>query len=322
MNKLIYFILIIVALFLSCDDFFEEELDDKTVTLIAPSDALSTSNSSFTFWWDEVDGASKYNLQIVSPDFNGIEKLVLDTNITNTQFEVQLYPGDFEWRVKAFNGASETSFTTYSLKVDSSLNLSGANVLLSSPADFTATKDTNIDFSWEQVYNATDYTIKIRKGSWDNGEGELLDETDNSTTYAYEFIDDGTYIWGVMATNGNFSSQYSKREITIDREVPDVPNQTSPDHGETIMDNSVIFNWTRNSDSGSPILEEIVIGTDSTFNSGIIKEISGLDLTHTENFSVPEGSSEKYYWKIRSIDAAGNESAFTDFRRFTVKNEK
>ena len=49
------------------------------------------------------------------------------------------------------------------------------------------------------------------------------------------------------------------------------------------------------------------------------------DLTTIEILGIAaraENEAAKYYWKIKSVDAAGNEGAFTDFRRFSIKNEK
>ncbi len=324
MNKLFYILIIGLVIFIGCDDFFDEDLKDISVVLVAPADELETSNSSFTFWWNEVDGASKYNLQIVSPNFEVIEKLVLDTNLTGTQFEVQLYPGFFQWRVKAFNGSSETLYTTYSLSVDSSLDLTGQDIILLSPTDNFATNDSLLEFTWENKPNAEYYTFRIKSGDWATGDDVISPKIvyDTKTTENSEDLGDGAYSWAVQANNSISSTLFKSRAFIIDRVTPALPNQTSPTNGETITGTSVTFTWSRPADSGSAILEDIIVATDSTFNTGVVKEQSGLDLTYSTSFDVSAGNSMKYYWKLKSIDAAGNEGSYTDFRRFTVKNEK
>ena len=324
MNKLFYILIIGLVLFLGCDDFFEEELEDKSVVLLAPTDGVETSNSSFTFWWDEVEGASKYNLQIVSPTFEAIEKLVLDTNLTENQFEVQLYAGLFEWRVKAFNGSSETPYTIYSVSVDSSLDLSGQDIVLLSPSENYATNESSVNFTWENKPNTEYYTFRIKSGDWATGDDVISPKIvyDNETAENSEELGDGAYSWAVQANNSTSSTLFKSRSFIIDRIAPGLPDLKSPTHGETITGTSVTFTWSHPADAGSDITEDIIIATDSTFASGIVKEEFGLNSTYTRSFDVSSGSSKKYYWKLRSIDDAGNEGAYTDFRRFTVKNEK
>jgi len=319
MKRLMFLFVLGCIVIAACDDFFEEDLEGKVVTLIAPGDGLATSNSSFTFWWEEVDGASKYNLQIVSPDFNTIEKLVLDTNISKNQFDVQLYPGNFQWRVKAFNSASETVYTTYTLSVDSSLDLSGAEVILSLPANQYATNDTNVNFSWQQVYNANEYRIKIRENNWASGEVIISDFSEDNS-YEGE-LPEGFFVWGVQALNDNSASPFQTRELYVDLTNPQKPSMISPSQGAT-TGTDVTFTWSRADDSGSPVSDSLIVSTDSTFTGDMDVAIFTTSTSYSANFDVAAGSSQKYYWRVRSIDAAGNKSDVINFRRFTVKNEK
>lgn len=110
----------------SCSAFFEEDISDRQVVLLAPSDGLKTSSMSPVFWWEYMDGADFYNLQIVSPEFAFTERLVLDTIITGNKLQYRLYPGNFEWRVSANNSAFSTPFTTFSLIVDTVATVSTA----------------------------------------------------------------------------------------------------------------------------------------------------------------------------------------------------
>ena len=55
--------------FLRCDDIFEDDISTENISLYAPSDSIVTKIITHTFWWEEVEGADEYNLQIVTPDF-------------------------------------------------------------------------------------------------------------------------------------------------------------------------------------------------------------------------------------------------------------
>jgi len=107
----------VVLLFIGCDDIFEADLSGEVVVIIAPKDELQTEIQSNTFWWDTVEGAEGYNLQIVSPSFDDILRLELDTSIAINQFLYTLEPGDYQWRVCAFNYTSETAYLMHTLTI-------------------------------------------------------------------------------------------------------------------------------------------------------------------------------------------------------------
>lgn len=319
MNRLIY-ILIIIVVIAACDDFFDEDLSGKTVELVGPADGIETSSTSFTFWWNEVDGASKYNLQVVSPSFEAIEKLVLDTNLTETKYEYQLYPGSFQWRVMAFNGSSETEYTTYTLTVDSTLDLSTTTVILSAPDADYATSDTSVEFSWQSISIAEEYKIRLVMGDWETGSLKAEEETTDDYI-SLGLVSEGTYAWGVRAENIYSVSKYGISTLIIDRTDPQNPTLDSPDPAEEV-DIEVTFSWIRNEDSGSPIVKDsLFISTDQDFTTDL-EEIVSVETSHKKEFNVSQGSSQTYYWRVKSIDAAGNVSNYSSTREFTVKNEK
>ena len=57
---------------IGCRDIIEEDLSEATIALNAPGNNLTSTSLTQTFWWDEVVGATFYNIQIVSPNFNNI----------------------------------------------------------------------------------------------------------------------------------------------------------------------------------------------------------------------------------------------------------
>ncbi|HAF28408.1 MAG TPA: hypothetical protein DCG75_05105 [Bacteroidales bacterium] len=319
MNKLYYILIVGLLIFVACDDFFDEDLKDKSVNLIAPTDGLETSNTSFTFWWDEVEGASKYNLQIVSPNFDVIEKLVLDTNLTANQYNFQLYPGMFQWRVKAMNGSSETPYTTYSLSVDSSLDLSGQDIILLLPISNFASNESSVSFTWEEKPNAEYYTFRIKSGDWATGDDVISPKIvyEAETTQSFEDLSEGEYFWGVRAENSISSSLYSSRSFIIDQTAPQKPTLNSPGQGAETTTN-VTFSWTRPDESGSGITDSLYVSTDSTFVVNHEISIESSQTSYSATFDI-SGTSQKFYWRVRSIDAAENKSDYSVTRRFTVK---
>ena len=91
----------------------EKVLTNEKITLLAPTNNLISTDSNATFYWNEVNGATKYQLQIVSPKFDSISKVYADTIITKNLFLFSLNKGKkYQWRVRAKNSSSETEFST------------------------------------------------------------------------------------------------------------------------------------------------------------------------------------------------------------------
>ena len=118
-----YFIqlLIIVSLLLaSCDDFFEDDISDKTIQVICPSDKIEISSNKIFFVWSEEDGVEKYHVVIVSPSFDKAQQLVCDTILTSNKMELQLPKGDYQWSIQAenFGYKSLINYLTFKITVD------------------------------------------------------------------------------------------------------------------------------------------------------------------------------------------------------------
>ena len=94
-----------------CEEALETVLTEKNVVLQAPANKIKTSDPNQTFYWDFMDGASEFQLQIVSPKFDSIARLITDTIITKNQFPLEMQAGNYQWRVKAINNSSSTKFT-------------------------------------------------------------------------------------------------------------------------------------------------------------------------------------------------------------------
>jgi hypothetical protein len=76
----------------SCSDIIEPAISKSTVTLEAPVSQYQSISYSVGFWWDEVDHALSYHLQVVTPDFTHPGKLVLDTAIKKILSHIILIP--------------------------------------------------------------------------------------------------------------------------------------------------------------------------------------------------------------------------------------
>ncbi|MGZ4159081.1 MAG: hypothetical protein ACXVPZ_17950, partial [Bacteroidia bacterium] len=78
---LILFLTGITWLLSSCGDLIEPSIKNSTVILEAPVNQYPSTSYTVNFWWDQVDNALTYHLQVVTPTFASPGSLVLDTII-------------------------------------------------------------------------------------------------------------------------------------------------------------------------------------------------------------------------------------------------
>jgi hypothetical protein len=95
----------------SCAEVIEKSIANKTIIVNSPVNNLISTDSLQTFHWDQLEGATSYQLQIVSPDFDSIARFIADTTIQINFFFFPLNPGKYQWRVSAFNQNTATPFS-------------------------------------------------------------------------------------------------------------------------------------------------------------------------------------------------------------------
>jgi hypothetical protein len=315
-KKLIAAVFVIMIGFSACQkDLIVKDITDKNVTALSPPDGYNTPNNSITFWWEEVDGAEKYNVQIVSPSFSNIQQLITDTSVTTDKFTKVLTPGTYQWRVRATNNGGETPWTTRTLTIDTSSNLSYAAVILLSPADSFYTNASSVTLSWASVNNATTYELSTS--------GVSSTSANYSTTSAVlSFANEGMVTWSVRAENSFSFSPPSSRKIFIDRTAPLTINLNSSYPPTTpAVPADTLFKWTPLSDSYKDVIEI----SDDGFVSSLLKRdtvmttVSGsrtYPITST-NFTPTTGIT--YSWRIKSIDKAGNVGSYCTAKTFSVQ---
>jgi predicted secreted protein len=302
---------VITSIFLvyACSDFFELTLTKKAITLVAPGNGATLSTPAVTFWWDSVPGATKYEVQIVSPSFTNIQYLVVDSTISGgVLFSYTLTPGKYQWRMRAINSSSSTSLCDpYSFSVDSSLNLANQAVQIFSPINNYGssylTNKFSVNFSWSPVAYANSYLFQIV------GPGVNYHNDTASTNISYTFPNGGTYTWSVQAINNNSTSVANQYTIYIDNYFPTPPTPTSPGNGSTTSTgvSFVTFQWAAQQPEtlgAISITDSLYVFNDPNLDSTFLAVRPGSTSLIDSGFAV----GHTYYWQISAIDTAGNRS--------------
>ncbi len=310
MKKAIFIILcpLLVVIFYGCEEFIEKDLTGKKITILAPADSLGISITTITFWWEEIEGALDYNVQVVSPAFDKAEMLWADTLVAGNKFDLSLVPGDYQWRVKGQNGSSETNFTVASFVIDSGLDLSKETIILRSPSDNATSNNLSQVFKWNKLYNADEYRFRILNSDNTPLKDEVIRGSESSS---FEFTEDGSYIWSVRGQNDISNTLYSSYTIIIDTESPGKPLLNSPPNEFVLTTDSVSFEWTRMEDTGSLFFDSVCVFRDISLTDKVLSKKT--DKTFYKDTLDPG----VYWWYVRSCDAAGNLSERSSVFRFT-----
>lgn len=281
--------------------------------LNAPADGLLTNVQAHTFWWQELDElVDGYRLEIVSPGFDSVVNLVLRQEVADaTTFEYTLNPGTYEWSVVAFNSTSETKPIIYELQItgDSSMDLSMQMVNLVSPTDGFATTETEIDFLWQTLLNARDYKIQIASPDFSNSTFFIDEQTLQTDSYT-AVLDEGDYMWRVRAENDQSVTPFSEASFSIDLTAPSAPVLLSPGQSDT-LNLPFTLSWEVDPES---VMDTLYVFEDSMLSVPVLKTP-----TINTSFLFNEDVSDVYYWRVRSVDAAGNISPFSELRKFFIE---
>ena len=133
-------------LLFACQDIVQERIDNARVLILSPADGYISPTSQVNFLWEDVDFASSYRMRIAQPNFENPNRILFDSIVVSSPFNIQLGEGQYEFGIRAVNNISESLWSTISFQVDSATNLGGVIPSLIEPEDGIYTSDTSIVF--------------------------------------------------------------------------------------------------------------------------------------------------------------------------------
>ncbi|MET3981626.1 hypothetical protein ABIB62_004242 [Mucilaginibacter sp. UYP25] len=299
----------------SCKDFIEPSLNKRVIRPRSPASNYQSPKYTLNFWWDEVEDAGFYQLQVVTPDFDAPGSLILDTVIAKNSFSINLDPGDYQWRVRGLNGSSQTEFSapiTFGV-LQSSIKQQA--VQLVSPANNTVTNISAATFIWGSLFGATKYHFQLDTNNFVNEGAILYDVSLPGQQIVYTFSKDQTFQWRVRAENDTAQARWSQvNQVVYDHTPPETVTLSAPLSGSTVS-RPVTMQWT--AVKGAVKYKVYALKSDSASN---YDENFPLTLTNTLSYSFKSGTAnEKVYWQVAAIDAAGNEGLKSLVRHFIIQ---
>lgn len=293
-----------------CEDIIEEDISDDEINITYPRNQQIESNV-VTFQWSALDGADDYRVQVYAENQN----MVLDSLVETNSFTYELDPGTYQWRVRGENFAYETPYTfPVSFTMIATEDLTDQQVQLSSPAAGLHTQNTTQTFSWNGLAAAQQYAFQLVNIT--NGNAVVYQQdaiTGTTLTLPSGTIaQDGQYQWKVkgISLNNGTETQYSTRTLYVDTTAPNPPQNAQPaDESFEDAGIEVTLEWNTPPDVGvvtSAMTYIIQIATNESFGNVVLTDESPVE-TYDYTFT----SEGDYYWRVKSVDAAGNESSYS-----------
>ncbi len=303
-----------MALLSSCDDIIEPSLGKQQIQPEAPVDQYQSTGYTINFWWDPVDHALSYHLQVVSPSFAAPGGLILDTVVRTYKFSFTLNPGSYQWRVMAENGSSQTAWSTPRSFTVIAGSIKQQAVLLTSPANNMVTNQSPYTFQWGSLYGANAYLLEIDTNNFVNENAIVSTQTIPGQQLSFAFPKAQTYQWRVRAQNDTAQAQWSiVYNITYDNIPPAQVTLTAPANAASVS-LPVALQW-------NAVPTAVKYRLYVYQNDKVTPYNSSFPMTLTTNsYSFNLGSSgNTLWWTVTALDAAGNESSAGALSSFVLQ---
>jgi uncharacterized protein YegP (UPF0339 family) len=306
-----------IVLLSGCSDIFEKPISNSSVEIYTPADSAVSKKNVQQFYWEKVENASNYRLQIASPGFASaqLQSFVLDTIVTTNKVDISLDAGEYEWRLRAQNGGSQTAYFTRKLFITQAA-FNERQLLVTSPSNTVVTYSNSVYFSWRPVSGSMKYYIEIDTLSGSFTSPEMKEEINAFETQKYvELKKRGSYRWRMYADSAGIKSMYSSTG-RIDFKL-DTVSLGVPISNKTDVPTSQVFSWSvpANAMSTDQLTYKFYILNSTDPADVFIQD----ELTTTKTAEIKNMEKGKvYYWAVEVYDQFGIKSGRTALRKFTV----
>jgi len=250
--------------------------------------------------WSPVAKATSYEVQV--DDSSAFDSLNFTATTVNTQIvPTKVLPsGDLFWRVRTISGSTRSAWSQGSFSEDP-IN---APVPLS-PIDgdtLNQPQDPPL-LQWSPVQGATSYTVQV------DGDADMIGAK-SYTTKSASLVDPdpltaGDWFWTVTASKGSGLSSLPSDVASFNINGLPAPQIVYPvdDINQTLED--VVFDWTPVPGAKTYDLQ---VATDADFNN---TQLTVTGIQSTRYSPATTLNSDQFWWRVRAVDPAGQQSAWT-----------
>ncbi len=282
-------------------------------------------NNAFTgempaFKWSKVAGAQHYRLQI-SNELSFDTTLLDDMNIAGNAVSypsISLSIGQYYWRMQVQILGSWSVWTpawTFTITPQPGI----PSLISPSPA---AIINALPEFNWQEVPQGDlpmphAYQIQVSRSASFSSSAIVIDITTLSgiAQFTPVQLSDGVYFWRCRAINGlGQAGRWSIiHKFTLDTNSPLPPMLLTPAASSRTGDSTPVFKWKPSSGAAQ---YQFQLSQTSSFdemdiNQSVKKNVLSISNANQLAFGT-------YFWRVKAIDAAGNESGWSATQNFEI----
>jgi len=172
---------------------------------------------------------------------------------------------------------------------------------------FTNQRKITVDWSDSSDSNFLHYDYMIR-------EGDIIDHPTVSQKTGDIRDEDGYYKYRVRAIDeaGNMSDWTPWCGVTLDREDPEKPMLVAPADNDVVKGDSLTSEWSIVPDAVKYIYE--------SYHDENAEKLRWHDEYTSNSKTANNVPDATFWWRVKSVDAAGNKSEWSDLWKVTVDN--
>jgi len=272
------------------------------------------------FKWNKVSGAQHYRLQI-SNDVLFNATTLDDANIQGNAVSyppINLPIGQYYWRMQVQILGSWSNWTP-AWKFNITPQPGIPSLIEPSPAAFFKTLP---EFTWHEVPQGNlpiphAYQIQVSRSASFPTTATIIDATTLSgvNTYSPAQLSDGVYFWRCRAINGlDLAGRWSIiYKFTLDTKSPLPPIPVEPANNARISNSAPAFKWKT---QPGAVQYQFQLSKSSSF------DVVEIDQSVTKPVLLISNSNQldfgTYYWRVKAVDAAGNESEWSALQSLEI----
>ena len=270
--------------------------------------------------WSDVDWFTTVHYQLqVDDDADFSSPVFSKTWLSSSSCTVSTSLPDsvYYWRARAVDADGNASAwtATWTFMIDTAVPPVPS---LLTPVTGKVTSDSTPWLDWSTVTDATavhyqlqvddsaDFSSPVVSKTWLNGSSWTLDMA----------LPDGVYRWHVRAMDaaGNTSAWAGGWTFTVDTTAPPMPELAYPANGTVTSDSTPWLDWSAVTDA-TAVHYQLQVDDGAEFSAPVVNRTWLNGSSWSVDVALPDGV---YYWRVRAVDAAGNTSAWTARRSFTI----